>query len=251
MHRFYLPPSDCQDNTIALTGAEAHHALSVLRLGPGERVVVLDGAGHELLCDVRDTAGGRLELTVRQRNPLTLLPCRLTLIQAMTKPKSMEIIVQKATELGATRLVPVLSERSVAQLDGEAAGRKTEKWRAIAIEAIKQCGSPWLPAIDEPVKPGVFLARGEGFDLTLLASLQPGAMHPREVLQAYQAEHGRPPRQLAVWVGPEGDFTPAELGAIRGSGAQPVTLGPLVLRSETAAIYCLSFLSYELQAPPA
>ena len=251
MHRFYLPPSDCQDNTIALTGAEAHHALSVLRLGPGERVVVLDGAGHELLCDVRATAGGRVDLAVQQRHPLTSLPCRLTLIQAMTKPKSMEIIVQKATELGATRLVPVLSERSVAQLDGEAAGRKTEKWRAIAIEAIKQCGSPWLPAIDEPVKPGVFLARGERFDLTLLASLQPGAMHPREVLQAYQAEHGRPPRQLAVWVGPEGDFTPAELGAIRGSGAQPVTLGPLVLRSETAAIYCLSFLSYELQAPPA
>jgi hypothetical protein len=96
------------------------------------------------------------------------------LIQAVTKPKSMELIVQKATELGATRLVPVLSERSVAQLAGEAAERKTEKWRTIAIEAIKQCGSPWLPAIEEPVKPGVFLARGERFDLVLLASLQPG-----------------------------------------------------------------------------
>jgi 16S rRNA (uracil1498-N3)-methyltransferase len=248
MHRFYLSPSECQDTTLTLAGTEAHHALHVLRVARGERVVVLDGAGHELLCEIRDTSRGEVSLAVQQRNRLAVLPYRLTLIQAVTKAKSMEIIVQKATELGAARLVPVLSERSVAQLEAEAAERKTEKWRSIAIEAIKQCGSPWLPEIEEPLKAGAWLARNEKFDLALVASLQPGSRHPREILQNYQAEHGRAPRQIAVWVGPEGDFTPAELGAICGAGAQPITLGPLVLRSETAAIYCLSFLSYELQS---
>ena len=249
MHRFFLPPDQCQGPTLTLTGAEAHHALDVLRVRTGDRVAVLDGAGHEYLCEVIEAARQAVRLRTRQRQDLSPSPYRLTLFQAVTKHRSMDLIVQKATELGAGRIVPVLSERSVIHLPRDEAARKQSKWLGVAVEALKQCGAPWLPVIDTPVAPQVLLARGERFDLMLLASLQPGSRHPREWFAAHEQDPGGRPREVAVWVGPEGDFTPAELDAITRGGALPITLGPLVLRSETAALYCLSVLSYELQRP--
>lgn len=248
MHRFYLAPDQCLGSALTLCCAQARHARQVLRVARGERVVVLDGNGHEYLCAVAGLARHTVSLLVLQTNLLPKPPWRLTLIQAVTKAKSMELIVQKATELGASRIVPIVSERSVPQLPDQTAARKVEKWRAIAVEAIKQCGSPWLPQIDTPQTPQAQLARNEAFELALLASLQPGSRHPREYFQAHAAEHQQRPRSVAVWVGPEGDFTPAELHTIKSAGALPITLGPLVLRSETAALYCLAVLSYELQA---
>ena len=183
-----------------------------------------------------------------QKNLIPPLPYQVTLLQAIPKGKIIESIVQKATELGAARVVPLLSERVVAQLDDDTAEDKVEKWRLIAIEAIKQCGSAWLPQIDKPMSPKAFLARGEKFDLPLIASLQPDRRHPRELFKAFFAERHRLPQSVCVWVGPEGDFTPAEMSAVKSAGASPITLGRLVLRSETAAIYCLSVLNYELQA---
>src|SRR5204863_3917624 len=114
----------------------------------------------------------------------------------------------------------------------------TVKWQLIAVESIKQCGSPWLPQIDPPVTHQQFLARKEKFDLALLASLQPDAAHPRAYFETFQRDHNRLPESICVWVGPEGDFSPTELEAIRATGALPITLGPNVLRSETAALYC-------------
>ena len=247
MHRFYLPPAQCRGNTLVLDESETHHALHVLRVKTGERVVVLDGAGHEFLCEVRGTERKGMELAVRQTNPLGPMSWAVTLIQAVTKAKSMDLIVQKATELGAARVVPILSDRSVPNLDGEGGEKKVDKWQAIAIDAIKQCGSPWLPRIDAPQTASAFLAQGERYDLSMIASLQPGSRHPREYLDSFVSEHKRRPRSLAIWVGPEGDFTPAELNAVKGAGAAPISLGPLVLLSETAAIYCLSVLGYESQ----
>lgn len=249
MHRFHLTPEQCHAPTLTLTDAEAHHARQVLRVRTGDRVAVLDGAGHEYLCEVTDVTRHAVVLRARQRHDLPALPYRLTLFQAVTKSRSMDLIVQKATELGAHRIVPVLSERSVVQWSAEDAPRKTGKWQAVAVEAIKQCGAPWLPIIETPATLQAVLARNDRFDLMFLASLQPGNRHPRECFATFSADHGRAPTEVAVWIGPEGDFTPAELSAILSSGALPITLGPLVLRSETAAIYCLSFLSYELQRP--
>ena len=248
MHRFFLPPAQTRNSELNLSQRDAHHALHVLRVRPGERLVVLDGAGQELLCEVRGLEKHAVTLAVRQRNLIPALPYQLTLLQAVPKGKSMEAIVQKATELGVHRIHPILSERTVTQLDGEAGGTKANKWEAVAVEAIKQCGSAWLPQVEMPLSPQGFLARGDKFELALIASLQPGSRHPRELFQAFLAEQGRLPRTVCVWVGPEGDFTPAEINAVKSSGALPVTLGPLILRSETAAVYCLSVLSYELQA---
>jgi 16S rRNA (uracil1498-N3)-methyltransferase len=249
IHRFYLPPERCQGRTLTLSDAEAHHAIDVLRVRPEDRVIVLDGAGQEVSGEILSLSHGHVLVQVIQRHSQPRLPYQLTLIQALPKGKLMESIIQKATELGAARVVPILAERTVTHLEEESAAHKQERWRHTAVEAIKQCGAAWLPQIDAPASPQTFLGRGERFDLTLLASLQDGARHPRAHLQDALAERGQAPKSVAVWVGPEGDFTPAEINAIRASGAVPVTLGPVVLRCETAAIYCLSVLSYELQAP--
>jgi len=248
VHRFFVDPSQSKENLIKLSEREAHHGLHVLRLKEGERVMALDGAGSELLCQIEQAGKRGVTLRVYQRNAVPPLPCRLTLVQAVPKGKAMETIVQKAAELGAARIVPILAERTVAHVNEENTETKVEKWTAIAIDAIKQCGSAWLPAIAEPVKPAAYLANPEKVDLSLIATLQPDAKHPSLHLRDFAVEKGRKPKSIAIWVGPEGDYTPAEINAIRASGALPISLGPLILRSDTAAIYCLSVLNYEMQA---
>ena len=247
MHRFYLPPKNCAGNSLRLEGREAHHALKVLRVKYGELVAVLDGAGNEFLCAVENCSRDAVTLSVSLKNFTPPPPCSITLLQALPKGKIFENIIQKSVELGVRKIVPLLTERVVSHLDGESGEHKREKWRQVAIEAIKQCGAAWLPEIEAPVTIQKFLARKEKFDLALVGSLQKERRHPREVFQEFQAASGCLPKSAAVWIGPEGDFTLDELKAIQNSGVQPVSLGRLVLRVETAAVYCLSILNYELQ----
>jgi 16S rRNA (uracil1498-N3)-methyltransferase len=248
MHRFYLPPGSTRGDSLRLDGREAHHALRVLRLQRGELVAVLDGVGNEFLCSVENSSRDAIMLSVSLKNFTPPPPCSITLLQAVPKGKIIESIIQKAVELGARRIIPLLTERVVTQLDNEDAGNKRDKWQQVAIEAIKQCGAAWLPKIETPATPAQFLARKENFDLLLIGSLQKERRHPRECLQEFQAKHGRLPQSVGVWIGPEGDFTLEELSAIQAAGALPISLGRLVLRVETAAIYCLSILNYELNS---
>jgi 16S rRNA (uracil1498-N3)-methyltransferase len=241
MHRFYLPPLRCQGPTLTLTGAEAHHAADVLRIKIGGQVAILDGAGHEFLCAVRTVNRKAVTLEVGQTHFSPAPSCRVTLVQAVPKGKLLETIIQKATELGAFRIIPLLSERVATRLEDEAVQHKAEKWQQSAIEAIKQCGQRWLPQVEAPIPLAALLARGENFDLSLVGSLQSDARHPGEFLRSGH------PGSIRIWIGPEGDFTDAELTAIRNAEARPISLGPLVLRSDTAAIYTLSIVSYELQ----
>lgn len=249
MHRFFLPTSECQRQTLLLSGREAHHALHVRRLQHGETVVALDGAGLECRCTVKACRRDDVALTVVERRLHPPLACRITLLQALPKGKAIETIIEQATELGVARIIPVLSERVVTRVESADHARKGEKWQVVAIEALKQCGQVWLPRVEPPVTVELFLKRGEAFDLALVAALLPGSRHAREYFRAFKAEQGRKPGSVALWVGPEGDFTAAEYEAIQGAGAKPVTLGGLVLRSATAAIYGLSVLNHELQAP--
>lgn len=248
MHRFFLLPEACQGAQLTLTGAEARHALDVLRVRSGEAVTVLDGAGGRYTCTVADCDRRVVRLSVSRRDCEPPPPFRVTLVPSVTKSRSMDWMIQKATELGVHRIVPVITERSVPRLAREEASRKAERWREIAIESLKQCGTPWMPDVTPPAPLSDWLATRPNFDLALLASLHPGAQHPRPVLEAFRATHGRPPTEVAVWIGPEGDFTSDEIAAIHATGALPITLGPLVLRAETAAVYCLAFLGYELRA---
>ena len=234
---------------MVLTGSEAHHARHVVRLRRGERVGVVDGAGQAFVCEMQEFDHDQVWLTVLEKHCQAPPPGQITLLQAVPKGRIMEAIIQKATELGVSRIVPILSERVVAHLDEAAAARKAEKWRLVALEAIKQCGSAWLPVVEPPVTPALFLARKQSFELPLIASLEEGSRPARDYFRAFHAKCGRMPRSICVWVGPEGDFTPAETEAIKLHGALPITLGRLILRTETAAIYCLSVLNHELQSP--
>lgn len=249
MHRFYLPPENCRGNSLRLAGREAHHALHVLRLKRGERVAVLDGAGNEFYSDVENAAKDFLTLTVKENKNTPPPTCSITLLVAVPKGKIIESIIQKAVELGANRIVPLLTERVVTQLDDTGVEAKREKWQGVAIEAIKQCGATWLPKVEVPQTIGEFLIHAERPELLFVGSLQTARRHPREWILDFEKHHGRLPRSVGVWIGPEGDFTLSELQVIEAAGAKPVTLGALTLRVETAAVYCLSFLNYELRKP--
>ena len=248
MHRFYLPPENCRGNALRLDGREAHHALHVLRLQRGDHVTVLDGVGGEYFCDVESAAKDSLTLAAKERKASPPPRCPVTLFVAVPKGKIIEDIIQKAVELGAFRIVPLLTERVITQLDRDGAELKRDKWQQVAIEAVKQCGTTWLPRVEAPVRLKEYLADAEKPEWMLVGSLQTERRHPREWLRDFQQQTGRRPQSAGVWIGPEGDFTLAELHAIEAIGAKPVTLGNLTLRVETAAIYCLSFLNYELAA---
>jgi 16S rRNA (uracil1498-N3)-methyltransferase len=245
MHRFFLPPEKCRGDSFRLDGREAHHALHVLRAKRSERVAVLDGAGGEFSCDVENVGKDFLSLAVREKKVHAENPCPISLFVAIPKGKIIEGIIQKSVELGAARIVPLLTERVVTQLDDDGAESKREKWRQIAVEAVKQCGAVWLPEVCTPVTLQDFLAAKNFPELTLVGSLQTERKHPRDVFSEFRSRHESSPKSLGVWIGPEGDFTLAELQDIEAAGAEPITLGELTLRVETAAIYCLSILNYE------
>lgn len=245
---FCLPPNP-DASELTLDGDESHHLISVNRAGAGDTVTLFDGAGAEWICTLQNPDRRAAVLHVRFRSKAKPLAYRVSLGQALPKGPAMDAIVRKATELGAARIVPLESERTQVRLEEERGDRKVEKWRQAAIEAAKQCGNPWLPRI-EPVQPAArFMEQSRGYDLKLIASLQPGARSLKSALADFRAERGHGPREALWLVGPEGDFTPAELSVAQSAGFVPITLGPLVLRCETAAIYALSVLSYELQNP--
>jgi 16S rRNA (uracil1498-N3)-methyltransferase len=248
LHRFYLPPENCREEILRLEGREAHHALRVLRLKRGDEALVLDGAGHEFSCKVEDAARDRLSLQVAKQKAVPPLPCSTTLFVGIPKGKIIENIIQKSVELGVRTIAPLLTERVVTRLDKKDAEHKREQWQQVAIEAIKQSGAAYLPEIAMPGTIESFLAQKEKPDLQLVGSLQKERRHPRDIFREYEKMNGRSPRSAAAWIGPEGDFTPDELEAIQNSGAQPISLGRLVLRVETAAIYCLSILNYEFNS---
>jgi 16S rRNA (uracil1498-N3)-methyltransferase len=157
----------------------------------------------------------------------------------------MDLIVQKATELGVTELSPLQSDRSISLVEDDKAETRRAKWHQLTIEAAKQCGQNWLPAVGLPLKPRDFFNQASRFQIKLVASLQAEAKPLKEVLREQCAEFPSP-RSIALLIGPEGDFTPAEMGEARAAGFLPVSLGPIVLRSETAALYTLGAILYEL-----
>lgn len=247
MHRFYLPPESSQGTLLTLAEGEAHHALHVLRVSKGEKVAVLDGAGMVIQAEVAALGKRTVDLSVREKTFHAPLPFAVHLLQAIPKGKTFEHIVQKATELGVTRILPLLTERVVVHLEDGSSDTKMDKWRQVAIESIKQCGSPYLPKLERPIALKKFLQFGERFDLALVGDLTESTAHPRKCFQQFALAHdGVLPKTVAAWIGPEGDFTPDEIQAIRASGAKSVTLGPLVLRSDTAAVYAISVINYEL-----
>jgi len=252
MHRFYISPENWNPDALSLSGAEAHHARDVLRMKRGDRAVLFNGRGREITAEIVDLTGHEVRLRKLHETETPPLRCRIMLGQAIPKGKNMDLIVQKAVEIGAAEIAPLISERTIVDLGPKEAEQKRAKWQQIAIEAAKQCGQNWLPQIHLPQKLRDFFATAETSaspartDLRLIGSLQPDATHLRKILADYTDQHRDRPKNVLMLVGPEGDFTPAELALAKTHGCLPITLGPIILRVETAAIYCLSVLSYEL-----
>lgn len=244
--RAYCLPPVTDPAEITLSEAESHHLVAVSRAKAGDTVVVFDGKGSEWICELADAEKRAARLKVRFAQKAKPLPWRITLGQALPLGGAMDSIVRKATEIGVSMIVPLESERTQMHLGADRSDRKIGKWQTAALEAAKQCGNPWLPEIGPVTPASAFMESAKGYDLKLIASLQPGARSLKSMLAQYRASHDSGPANVLWLVGPEGDFTPAEMGRSRAAGFEPISLGPLVLRCETAAVYALSILSYEL-----
>ena len=245
MPRFYIPSLAWNPDRLALDVTESHHAFDVLRMKAGERATVFDGAGHEAEVELGKQGKSGTELRKISLGKSSPLPCRITLAQAVPKGKNMELIIEKATELGVGAISPLMSERTIVRGSEDDHVRKQAKWQRTAIEACKQCGQNFLPRVVQPCTPRALFERNEKFDLMLIASLQGDAIPLKQVLSENGAKR---PKSVLILIGPEGDFTPAEVSLARSHGCRPVTLGPIILRTETAAIYCVSVLNHELQS---
>jgi 16S rRNA (uracil1498-N3)-methyltransferase len=250
--RAFWIPSGTDPVEILLGPEESRHLVTVNRAPVGATVTVFDGRGTEWIAELQDADRRTARLRVRSARPAKPLPWAVTLGQALPKGDGMDAIVRKATELGAARIVPLASERSQVHLAEDRSEKKLEKWRTAAIEAAKQCGNPWLPAISPVQTTAAFMESARGYDLKLIASLRPGALPLRAALAAFRAARppvaaARPPAVVCL-IGPEGDFSPTEMNLAQSFGFVDLTLGPLVLRCETAAVYALSVLAYELGA---
>src|SRR5277367_1351232 len=208
MPRFYIPPHSWNPDQLALDAGETHHALDVLRMKAGDRATVFNGQGVEATVEFAAIDKDRITLKKISATKSSPLACQITLGQAIPKGKNMDLIVEKATELGAAAIAPLLSERTVVRCDEGEALSKRDKLQRVAIEAAKQCGQNWLPTVAKPKTPKELFQSGEKFDLMLIASLQSDSRHLKQIL----AEAGpKQPASVLVLVGPEGDFTPAEV----------------------------------------
>jgi 16S rRNA (uracil1498-N3)-methyltransferase len=234
MPRCLVRTEELLAETCSLGREAARHLQTVLRVRPGDPVMLFDGRGRTRAATV--SAADRCGLTLTAAGPALDHPrpaCALSLFACVSKGARMDWTVEKATELGATRIVPVISARTVSRPSDAA------RWVRIAEEAARQCGAAWLPEVPAPLLFDTALALATQTVPLFVAALTPEPRPLRDALAAYPA----PPPTAGGFVGPEGDFTPAELAALADAGATPVSLGPQVLRAETACLYGLCALS--------
>ena len=234
--RVYVDAPLASGMRVTLQGSAAGHLTRVLRLRVGEALTVFNGAGGEYAASIEHAHAGRVAVAIGELRAIEReSPLTLTLAQGVSRGERMDLVVQKATELGASGLAPVLAERSVVRLTAQQAERRLNHWRAIAIAACEQSGRNRLPAIASPVPLKDFLRTSDG-SMRLL--LSPAAT-------ATLADLPRLVSAITVLIGPEGGLAEAEQEAAVAAGFKPVRLGPRVLRTETAAITALALLQRE------
>lgn len=227
--RFYCPPPLPSGATFELPPEAAHHAARVLRLRAGDAVQIFDGLGNALDAKIYDIKGKHVQLHELQTcMDDTESPLRIVLAQAMSSSEKMDWVVQKATELGATEIQPVQTQRSVARLAGPRAEKRAAHWHGVAVAASEQCGRNVLPQVNAPLDLAIWLEQTRG---------KPGS---RFVLQpeGSTALHKQPVPQHSVTllIGPEGGFSEDEVKMIHLAGFVPIRMGKRVLRTETAAM---------------
>ena len=240
LSRFYLEPARWGEGEGCLTGDEAHHCARVLRHAVGDAVEVFDGRGRVAEGRVRTLGREAVEVAWTQVQVHEPLPWRVHLMPALIKGEAFEWLLEKAVELGAASVRPVLTANTVVRWEGEQAEKKLGKWRRQMLEAAKQCHTPFLPELRAPVPLEVALEETAGVTETL--RLVPALTGRTRPLAVALARWGQPLREARVLTGPEGDFTEAEVARAVAAGFEAVSLGPLVLRAETASLSVLAVL---------
>lgn len=236
MARFFLPPDEWGAREADLPEPEARHAVQVLRLAPGDELTVFDGRGRVAEAKIASASKGRATVTLGAERRVERPRPELHLLVALIKNDRFDWMVQKATELGAASIRPVAAARSVVQIDARDVAKRVAKWRQASVEAAKQCGHLVLPEIYAPRPPG------EAFRAAPHGLRGVPALHP-EGLPLPEFFAGEP-GDVIFAIGPEGDWTDHEMSLAVAEGFVPLDLGRHVLRSETAAVYCLATASH-------
>lgn len=244
MHRFFIQHSQIQDGRLYVEGADVNHIKNVLRMKPGDQVMASDGEGMQYLCALeafeRGLAWFRIVDTWKENRELSSKFC---LFQGLPKSDKMELIIQKATELGVYELVPMVTGRTVVRLDEKKAEKKNARWNAIAEAAAKQSGRSRIPRVQEVMTFSEALAYAGDLDVLLIPYEKAEGMEATR-----QAIEGiRPGQSVGIFIGPEGGFEEGEVAQAMEKGAAPVTLGRRILRTETAGFVVLSMLLYHLE----
>jgi 16S rRNA (uracil1498-N3)-methyltransferase len=241
VHRFTIAPERISGDRVAFDADETRHLVRVLRLQPGDVVTAVDGRGgawQVRLLATGDTATGAI---VGAASLAAESPLSISLVQAVAKGDRMEAIVRATTELGVTRILPALTERTVVRLDPPRWRERARRWQRVAREATKQCGRAVVPTVEMPRPLTEWIANEEAADLRLCFWEAEGTPLAR-VLEACEPR----PRSARVIVGPEGGLSADEVASAAAAGYVTVTLGPRILRTETAGPTIVALLQYGL-----
>ncbi len=244
MHRFFIQHSQIQEKRLYVEGADVNHIKNVLRMKHGDQVMISDGEGMQYLCTLEAFESGLVWFEIVDAwKENRELPSKLYLFQGLPKSDKMELIIQKATELGVYELIPAVTGRTVVKLDEKKAQKKTARWNAIAESAAKQSGRSRIPQVREIMTFSEALAYAGDLDVLLIPYEKAEGMEATR-----QAVEGiRPGQSVGIFIGPEGGFEEAEVEQAMACGALPVTLGRRILRTETAGFVVLSMLLYHLE----
>ena len=241
MHHFFVRPEQISGKEAYIEGPDWNHAANVLRVRPGEQVLLSAGEDWDYLCTVRevDRAGQRVLLSVLEENrDIRELPVKISLYQGLPKSDKMELIIQKAVELGATRVIPVETARCVVKLDRKKAESKRSRWQAISESAAKQSGRSMIPEVAMPMPFAAALKEAADSYIRLIPyENAEGMERTRRILESVV-----PGQKIAVFIGPEGGFEETEIRQAEEAGFEAVTLGKRILRTETAGFVVLSLL---------
>lgn len=244
MYRFFVGPEACMNGTIRITGEDWNHIRNVLRLKKGEQITVSNGMDRDYVCEILELTDA--EVVTRIIDVLgsnAELPTAITLYQGLPKGDKLDLIIQKAVELGAVRIVPVLTRRTIVKLEEKKAARKLERYNAIALSAAKQSRRSVIPVVGPVMSFADALADAGQLDMNLIPYEDAkGIGHSRSVIHQVRGK-----KSLGIFIGPEGGFEEQEVEAAKAIGAECITLGHRILRTETAGMTMLSILMFELE----
>lgn len=246
MQRFFVEPHqiDEEAHQIHITGSDVNHISNVLRMKTGEELWISDGSKYEYRCTIESFEPDEVLLhIVYSQEPEYELPCRIYLFQGLPKADKMELIIQKAVELGAYEIIPVETKRCVVKLDGRKSAKKTARWQQIAESAAKQSKRMLVPEVRSVMTFKEALAYAKELDVLLIPyELAKGMKETKELIRSIE-----PGKSIGVFIGPEGGFEEQEVADAMEAGAKPITLGHRILRTETAGLAVLSVLMFQLE----